>query len=68
MKRQWTEFLESNSASWSYGIVPSLVQYLDKALEAGDEATVKATLEALVTQGVAIDHEGNLCFIRDRWL
>lgn len=67
MKKQWAEFLEANSASWSYGLVPSLVQFLDDVLKAGDQEMVEDTLEALATQGVTIDHEGNLCFIRDLW-
>jgi len=58
MKKQWQEFLDDGN--WSYGIVPALVEYLDKALKAGDEALAKATLEALATQGIVLDHNGDL--------
>ena len=65
MKRQWRKFLKENEGNWSYGIVPQLVERLAEAIEAGDEAMAKATLEALATQGVVLDRNGNLRFAMD---
>ena len=60
MKKQWKQFLEDNSSFWSYGIVPQLVESLDKALKAGDENTAQEILDALETQGVTLTRAGNL--------
>lgn len=65
MRKQWQKFLEDNSAYWSYGIVPSLVESLDKAIKVGDEETAKEILDALATQGVTISKAGNLYHVMD---
>lgn len=61
MKKQWQDFLDLNGY-WSYGIVPSLVNRLADAIDAGDEKTVQKMLDALATQGVILDDNDNLCF------
>ena len=65
MKKQWQKFLEENSSYWSYGIVPSLVESLDKAIKANDDETVQEILEALETQGVTLTRAGNLYHVTD---
>lgn len=65
MKKQWRKFLRENEGNWSYGIVPTLVDRLDKAMEAGDEATVQEALDGLAAQGVVLDQNENLRFAKD---
>lgn len=65
MRKQWQKFLEENGSYWSYGIVPQLVESLDKALKAGDEETAQEILDALETQGVTLTKAGNLYHITD---
>lgn len=65
MKKQWRKFLDENDANWSYGIVPSLVERLDKALKAGDDGIVQDMVAYLASQGVILDENGNLCFATD---
>lgn len=65
MKRQWRKFLKENEGNWSYGIVPTLVERLAEAIEAGDEATVQEALEGLAAQGVILDKDENLRFALD---
>ena len=65
MKKQWKEFLEENQSSWSYGIVPSLVERLAVAQKAGDQESVQEVLDGLASQGVVLGKDGNLYFISD---
>lgn len=60
MEKQWQQFLDDNQTNWSYGIVPSLVDKLDKAENAQAFAEIENTL---LTQGICIDKNGNLNFI-----
>ena len=62
MKQQWIDFLEKNESSWSYGIVPSLVNALDSACKNNDTEKIKEILESLATQGVKLEN-GNLKFL-----
>ena len=63
MKKQWQKFIDDNSSNFSYGIVPVLVERLDKAIKAGDEETAKEILDALASQGVILSITGNLYFV-----
>ena len=65
MKKQWRKFVQENQSSWSYGIVPSLVERLAVAEKAGDQEGIKEVLDALATQGVVLGKDGNLHFISD---
>ncbi len=65
MKKQWAEFLDENEICWSYGIVPSLVERLDEAIKAGDDATVQEALDGLAAQGIVLDKNENLRFAMD---
>lgn len=69
MKEQWRKFLKDNESSWSYGIVPNLVERLAEAIDAvGDYEVNKLIMDlidSLYFQGVMLDDEGNLCFVSD---
>jgi hypothetical protein len=65
MREQWRRFLNDNSGSWSYGIVPNLVNRLAEAIEARDYVEISYLLDSLYYQGVMLDDDDNLCFVAD---
>ncbi len=69
MREQWQRFLEDNSSCWNYGIVPSLVKRLAAAIDSVGDCEVNELIidliDALYSQGVMVNDEGNLCFVAD---
>lgn len=65
MKQQWVQFLDDNSANWSYGIVPELVHLLAQAQKTGDIGLELYALYGLRAQGIRLDKNGDLCFTID---